>query len=270
MDNSTYSGFAPINYTESSDHYICNTDNYAYNDNLTDTINNIDRNIKNNKIKVDENNKLFEIKKDLLKYLKNDIDDIEILLQNNGSEIKEKEINKDEKTDYIGKTLIEEFDNFIKYFDLKQKKLLESENKFINEIRKNKEDVAQIDSLMKYYDHLNKKYENGDKTIENMEKLAINIKENSKIDIVKEEYVIRKSEMMQYLDIIKYLNKSNLGNTCSLCLTNNVTLYFNPCGHTACDECYKKLLGNTLENTQELKCAFCRKDVYDTKKLYYI
>jgi hypothetical protein len=56
---------------------------------------------------------------------------------------------------------------------------------------------------MKYYDHLNKKYENGDKTIENMEKLAINIKENSKIDIVKEEYVIRKSEMMQYLDIIK-------------------------------------------------------------------
>ena len=98
--------------------------------------------------------------------------------------------------------------------------------------------------------------------------MAINIKENSKIDKVKEEYVIRKSEMMQYLDIIKYLNKCNLGNTCSLCLTNNVTLYFNPCGHTACDECYKKLLGNS--NAQELKCAFCRKDVYDTKKLYYI
>ena len=265
MDN-TYAGFAPVNYTESSDHYICNTDNYTY-ENLTDTINNIDDNIKYNKIQVDEKNKLFEIKNDLLKYLKNDTEDINILLKNNGSEIKEEnKVNK--KDDFIGKTLIEEFDNFMKYFDLKQKKFLEIEQDLLIEIRKNKEDVAQIDSLMKYYDHLNKKYDNGDKTIEAMEKLAINIKENSKIDTVKEEYVIRKSEMMQYLDIIKYLNKCNLGNTCSLCLTNNVTLYFNPCGHTACDECYKKLLGNS--NAQELKCAFCRKDVYDTKKLYYI
>ena len=267
MEN-TYTGFAPIDYNESSDHYICNTDNYTY-ENLMDTINNINQNIKSNIIEKNENNKLFEIKKDLLKYLKNDTDDIEILLKNNGSEIKEKEENKEKiKEDFIGKTLIEEFDNFMKYFDLKQKKLLEIENKFLSEIRKNKEDVKQIDSLIKYYDHLNKKYENGDKMIESMEKLAINIKENSKIDIVKEEYVIRKSEMMQYLDIIKYLNKCNTGNTCSLCLTNNVTLYFNPCGHTTCEECYKSLLGNS--SAQELKCAFCRKDVYDTKKLYYI
>jgi len=264
MEN-TYSGFAPVNYTESSNHYICGTDNYTY-ENLMATIEDIDQNIKSNKIKVDEKNKLFEIKSDLLKYLKNDTEDIDILLKNNGSEIKEKEVNK--KEDFIGKTLIEEFDNFMKYFDLKQKKLLEIEHDFLIEIRKNKDDIAQIDSLIKYYDNLNKKYENSDKTIEYMEKLATNIKENSKIDTVKEEYVIRKCEMMQYLDIIKYLNKCNLGNTCSLCLTNNVTLYFNPCGHTACDECYKKLLGNS--NAQELKCAFCRKDVYDTKKLYYI
>ena len=265
MDN-TYTGFAPVNYTESSDHYICGTDNYTY-ENLMATIEDIDQNIQSNIIEKDDNNKLFEIKSDLLKYLKNDTEDIDILLKNNGSEIKE-ENKENKKDDFIGKTLIEEFDNFMKYFDLKQKKLLEIENEFLSEIRKNKEDVAQIDSLMKYYDHLNKKYENDDKTVEYMEKLATNIKENSKIDKVKEEYVIRKCEMMQYLDIIKYLNKCNLGNTCSLCLTNNVTLYFNPCGHTACDECYKKLLGNS--NAQELKCAFCRKDVYDTNKLYYI
>ena len=80
--------------------------------------------------------------------------------------------------------------------------------------------------------------------------------------------------MMQYLDVIKYLNKCNVGNTCSLCLTNNVDTYFNPCGHTTCDDCLKKLRDENIHelNTlnQELKCPFCRKDVYDTKKLYYI
>ena len=50
MDN-TYTGFAPVNYTESNDHYICNTDNYTY-ENLTDTINDINDNIKYNKIQV--------------------------------------------------------------------------------------------------------------------------------------------------------------------------------------------------------------------------
>ena len=127
MDN-TYAGFAPVNYTESSDHYICNTDNYTY-ENLTDTINDIDDNIKYHKIPVDEKTKLFEIKNDLLKYLKNDTEDIDILLKNNGSEIKE-ENKENKKDDFIGKTLIEEFDNFMKYFDLKQKKLLEIEQDF--------------------------------------------------------------------------------------------------------------------------------------------
>ena len=83
MNEDTYTGFAPIYYTESSDNLICNTENYTY-QNLTNIINNIDKNIKSNIIDVDKNNKFFEIKKDLLKYLKNDIADIEILLKNNG------------------------------------------------------------------------------------------------------------------------------------------------------------------------------------------
>ena len=96
-----------------------------------------------------------------------------------------------------------------------------------------------------------------------------NIKENSKIDIVKEEYVIRKSEMMQYLDIIKYLNKSNLGNTCSLCLANNVDVYFQNCGHTACKDCADRIIEYD-GGIQNARCSFCRKDIIKINKLYYI
>ena len=74
--------------------------------------------------------------------------------------------------------------------------------------------------------------------------------------------------MIQYMDILRYLNKANVGNTCSLCLTNNVTIYFNPCGHTSCEECYKKMIKDIGFNNA--KCAVCRKDIFDCKKLYYI
>ena len=75
----------------------------------------------------------------------------------------------------------------------------------------------------------------------------LNYPKNSKINDVKEEYIERKREMIQYMDILKYLNKANIGNTCSLCLTNNVTIYFNPCGHTSCEECYKRMINDKHE-----------------------
>ena len=74
--------------------------------------------------------------------------------------------------------------------------------------------------------------------------------------------------MKKYMDVLLYLNKGNVGNTCSLCLTNNVKFYFNPCGHTCCEECLNKM-GSQLR-LQDTKCVFCRKNIYETKKLYYI
>ena len=38
------SGFAPINYNNASDMYMCDTDNYIYTENTTNIINNIDNN----------------------------------------------------------------------------------------------------------------------------------------------------------------------------------------------------------------------------------
>ena len=134
--------------------------------------------------------------------------------------------------------------------------------------------MKQINSLIEYYGKLNEKYSKDDEeTIKNMIALAENIKNNSNILSVKEEYIVRKNEMNRYMDILKYLNKGNTGNTCSLCLTNNVTVYFNPCGHTSCEECFKRMndrIDISQTNIQNAKCAFCRKTVYESKKLFYL
>ena len=285
MDNTT---FAPVNFDTIEEGLVCDSGQYEgmvnSDINITSIMENIEGRINFKTVERDKNNEFFKIKTDLLKYLKNDIEDIEILLKNNGSDIikaphsdtegsiKNIKSNKEEEKEIlIGKELIGEFDNFMKYFDLKQKELLKIEKKFFEEIKKNKEDVKQINQLIEYFGILKDKYDDSEEnrgTYENMLKFANNILKNSKVNSVKEEFIIRKREMLQYLDIIKYLNKANVGNTCSLCLTNNVKFYFNPCGHTCCEDCLNKM-GNQLM-LQDTKCAFCRKNIYETKKLYYI
>jgi len=270
MDNTT---FAPVNFDTIQEGLICDSGQYEVmensNINITSIMENIDGRIKFKSVERDKNNEFFKIKTGLLKYLKNDIEDIEILLKNNGSDIKS---NKEEKKEnLIGKELIGEFDNFMKYFDLKQKELLRIETKFFEEIKQNKEDVKQINQLIEYFGVLKDKYNDSEEnrnTHQNMLKFANDILNNSKVESVKEEFIIRKREMMQYLDVIKYLNKCNTGNTCSLCLTNNVKYYFSPCGHTCCEDCLKTIKDQST--FQDIKCAFCRKNIYDTKKLYYI
>ena len=143
MDNTT---FAPVNFDTIQEGLICDSGQYEVMENsdinITSIMENIDGRIKLKSVEKDKNNEFFKIKTGLLKYLKNDIEDIEILLKNDGSDIKSDK--KDEKENLIGKELIGEFDNFMKYFDLKQTELLKIEKKFFEEIKQNKEDVKQI------------------------------------------------------------------------------------------------------------------------------
>ena len=62
---------------------------------------------------------------------------------------------------------------------------------------------------------------------------------------------------------IKTINKGNTGTTCNICMSNNIDSYVNPCGHTGCSECLKR-----LEN-YDMKCFVCRKHVADVRKLYF-
>ena len=67
-----------------------------------------------------------------------------------------------------------------------------------------------------------------------------------------------------YLIIIRYFNGMNVGNTCSMCYSSNVNVYFDPCGHTCCEECSKKL------PDIDKRCILCRANIRDINKLYYV
>ena len=59
-----------------------------------------------------------------------------------------------------------------------------------------------------------------------------------------------------------------MGNTCSLCLQRNVDTYMQPCGHTGCSECIKKLKDKMGD--YDCNCFICRKRVEKFGVLYFV
>ena len=253
MENTCY--YAPANFS-----------NDTFNDetvNTTDVMNQIDSGIM-----IDENTKLVNVdntyndllilKHDLLKYLKNE----KIYFD------KELEINI-EKEETKTNVLVDVLSEFFKEFKIKRDELVKDEKELIEEIDKTKDDINIIKGMMEKTKKMMEKYDLNKDIISTMGELGKSIREKSNIKTIKEKYIKSRKDILLYLDIIKSINSLNLGNTCSLCMLNNVDVYFQNCGHTACQECADRLIeyDGGIENA---RCSFCRKDIFKINKLYYI
>ena len=97
-----------------------------------------------------------------------------------------------------------------------------------------------------------------------MKLLSKNIEENNNLKEKRKNYIESKKEINEYLIMIKKLNKMNTSNLCPLCLTNTLSIYLNPCGHTCCDKCYER-----LSNDAERKCFLCRSRIMSKFPLYF-
>ena len=100
--------------------------------------------------------------------------------------------------------------------------------------------------------------------ISNLKELSKKIENKDKIIIAKNKYIESKIRINKYLNLIKKINCLNISNTCPLCLTDTVSVYLNPCGHTCCDKCYEKICMNNNN-----KCFLCRNRILNKFPLYF-
>ena len=91
------------------------------------------------------------------------------------------------------------------------------------------------------------------------------MRDNSKLTEAKNNFMNSRKKMLSYIEFVKFINKDNLGSTCSLCFSNQVNQYINPCGHTLCGSCKDNLNVKSYDN-----CVFCRKQIISINSLYYI
>tara|TARA_Y100001972_G_C7430204_1_gene221561 strand:- start:119 stop:556 length:438 start_codon:yes stop_codon:yes gene_type:complete len=143
------------------------------------------------------------------------------------------------------------------------------EQKVKSHIEKTKKDITLLNGAINYTKILNNEYllENGDELIEQIKKIGETIKKNNKIYLIKKEYVEKRKELNKYLNVIKNINL-NIDNTCTVCLTNKVNKYFNPCGHTCCSNCIERMLEYEGHNGN-ISCNICRVNIMDVRNLYF-
>lgn len=189
-----------------------------------------------------------------------------IQLEGEFIELLNKDINI--STEEIPETdiLLEVINKFKKH----QKEYIDACTNYKNEQQKTQDDVKLLRQSIDYLKKLNDKYENetnplNDILKKNIETLMDTIKQNNNLKLTKDKYETCKKEMIKYSCFVKKINNFNAGSTCSLCFSCNVDCYFNPCGHTSCNNCIKK-----LKNKRENNCPFCKKKIINDHTLYFI
>lgn len=231
-----------------------------------------DMDIRNNILcHINENTSSSSIKENVSSIDEN----VSSIKENTSSSIDKQELSIEKSISPILKEMITTINKFKQEFTIKQDNLLNIEKKFIKEIKKNRHDVNVINELINKTGDLTMSYiEEGsdeDILIDKMIELSKTIKDNSKIYSIKDKYVKARIDMVEYIEVTKYLNNFNTGNTCSICLSNKVDKYYVPCGHTCCKKCAERSLSlsNSFATHSYNKCEFCRTTIEEYNNLYY-
>ena len=154
---------------------------------------------------------------------------------------------------------------FIERFKKQQQTMQDAEIKMKKVIETNKKDIDILITFIEFLTTINNKCSQDTETLQtDIHKVSEDIRKDSQMKQMKEDYIVEKKKFHKYLNIIKLLNQMNVGSTCSICLGDNVDSFFDPCGHTACTNCCEK-----NRNYNDNNCPLCRKDIIKIHKLYF-
>lgn len=275
---------------------INTTDITDYSTNLQNIYSNIEYNIKKNtkseklvilkdelyKELTNDNEDLFhEVIEEILNEKKSDLSDISIVEDDDdddGVNNEDNEILEDNKSDKSSNTdksdYVQEFRNSLLYFKKEfiglQEKFLVIDKNIKKETEKTNTDIKILENMINFVNNLDEKYSETPeiKTInENIIILSDKIKTNNGLKEAKRDYVRIRVELNDCFSIIKSINNLNYSNTCSLCLTNKVDEFIDPCGHSFCNSCKDRLIEYEGSIT-DANCPTCRGFIRDFKPLY--
>ena len=193
---------------------------------------------------------LLSIKEDLINHMKDDF-------------INDSQLDEEEETYLEGTSNI--ITQFIERFKKQQQTMQDAEIKMKKVIETNKKDIDILITFIEFLTTINNKCSQDTETLQtDIHKVSEDIRKDSQMKQMKEDYIVEKKKFHKYLNILKLLNQMNVGSTCSICLGENVDSFFDPCGHTACTNCCER-----NRNYNDNNCPLCRKDIIKIHKLYF-
>lgn len=194
---------------------------------------------------------IITIKENLINQLKNPIN----------CDIDEKDIPEFTKLDLLADNLID----FMKQFKKVQEDFREAESFMKESILENQKHIDVLSTFIEFLNKISSQVTINTQDIQNQIKLVSEqIKDTNDLKQIKETYLLKKKIYNKYLNMIRLINQTNVGSTCSVCLSNNVNSYFNPCGHTCCERCCSE-----IKSIGDFKCPLCRVRFSKISKLYF-
>jgi len=154
---------------------------------------------------------------------------------------------------------------FMKDFNKQKDRMDKAEEDMKRTIEETQKDIMIITTFIEFLSKISNQTDKDMEPIQvQINLICKDIQNTSKMNEMKNTYLLEKNKFHKHLNIIKLLNQMNVGSTCSICLQDNVDSYFNPCGHTACSNCCTQ-----NSDFNEHKCPLCRGYIRDIHKLYF-
>jgi hypothetical protein len=159
-----------------------------------------------------------------------------------------------------------------KKLSILQDELDECHEKYNDELKKTKENIDKIDCSIQFIQTCNEEYDSNEKIksiIDSLNEYIETINNNNNLKKAKEDYINKRKTINKHLCLLHAINGLNTSAVCPICITDQIDSYFNPCGHTTCEACFKK--NNNISNRNNFnKCPICRENVMNIRKLYLI
>jgi len=194
---------------------------------------------------------LIEMKEELINHMKEDV----IIPPSDGTS------PVDRSLDDLSTRIIQ----FMKDFNEQRARMDKAEKKMKQVIEETQKDIQVITTFIEFLSKISNQTDKDMEPIQvQINLICKDIQNTSKMNEMKNTYLLEKNKFHKHLNIIKLLNQMNVGSTCSICLQDNVDSYFNPCGHTACSNCCTQ-----NSDFNEHKCPLCRGYIRDIHKLYF-
>jgi hypothetical protein len=248
---------AYLNYTNDM-MSINSTDNISY----EYIIDNIDNNVRmcNDNVDNETVNEALCVKNNILNMLNNYSDDLESC-----GDLNNEEVELEEEKDNMEK-FEELYNEFIQEYKDCQSNYFECKNVYKKEIEKSKSNIKKIDLIIQFIKELDNDCndQETEELLNSLKVLSKKIEGDKNILLAKNEYIKSRKKIEKSLNLVKKLNIINTSNKCPICLSNVVSIYLNPCGHTCCDDCYDK-----LKNNHDNKCFLCRSQILNKSTLFF-
>jgi len=151
--------------------------------------------------------------------------------------------------------LLQEYDKCIKSIDTYNQKIKDTENK-----------IHQFELYHRYLLDIDDRFASIVTSTENVTKLKTAVLEDLELQLASASIEKDKLEalIMSLSKTYSILRTSPLVHICPICMTNDVDIFLEPCGHTICNEC----ISNKFCNSSKF-CYMCRTSVRGIRRLYF-